>query len=609
MGKTSGRRNREHGADLARARRPHGVRWALAAGWLVVVTPLLTAARLTIAIEPRWGQDALTIPSGPVTTDAGQTLRVTRVAAIVSGVSLLRADGGTVRLDGQYGAIDLERGKREFTVQEVPEGGYVGLEFHVGVPPEMNHGDPGRWPAGHALNPLVNGLHWSWQGGYVFAAVEGAWRAGAAERGFVYHLATDERLMTVRFRADFTIAGDSAVRLALNLARVLAKHRLEPDDASESTHSGAGDALAPKLAEAWERAWFWLGAASRTDETGRASAGAERSLRARSDAGPTPRAFTVPAGFPQPALPADNPLTVEGVALGAALFNDARLSGNGRQSCASCHDAAHAFSDTRALSNGARGEPGRRNAMPLFNLAWNEAFAWDGSQPRVRDQAFAAWTNPIEMDGVPAQVVARLADDSALTLKCFAAFGPGGLTVERVTLALEQYLLTLVSADSRFDRAMRGEAELTVDEQRGFELFAREYDPARGQRGADCFHCHGGALFTDTALKNNGLDRVSADPGRAGVTGAETDRGKFKTPSLRNVALTAPYMHDGRFATLEEVVAHYDHGVVRSAALDPNLAKHPDRGLELSAADQRALVAFLRTLTDVGWNASGDGGR
>ena len=284
--------------------------------------------------------------------------------------------------------------------------------------------------------------------------------------------------------------------------------------------------------------------------------------------------------------------------MGAALFADARLSGAGTQSCASCHRAERAFGDTVALSPGAEGQLGKRNAMPLFNLAWSPNYAWDGLQPRVRDQALAAWTNPIEMHGDPARVVALLARDEALAQQFSAVFGTSEITPDRVTRALEQYLLTLVAADSKFDRAMRGSAELTAAEKRGFELFALEYDPVRGQRGADCFHCHGGALFTDYAVKNNGLDREPADAGRAVVTGKDTDRGKFKTPSLRNVALTAPYMHDGRFATLEEVVAHYDHGVQRGGNLDPNLTKHPSDGIALSVEDQQALVAFLRALTD-----------
>jgi len=252
-----------------------------------------------------------------------------------------------------------------------------------------------------------------------------------------------------------------------------------------------------------------------------------------------------------------------------------------------------------ALSTGAEGAKGARNAMPLFNLAWNPNYAWDGSQARIRDQARAAWINPVEMHADPAAATAVLAGDAELRRAFAAAFGDAAVTPERVTLALEQYLLTLVAADSKFDRARRGEATLTEEEGRGLALFLTEYDPVRGKRGADCFHCHGGALFSDYGLRSNGLDRVSGDPGRAGVTGAAADRGKFKTPSLRNVALTAPYMHDGRFATLEDAVAHYDHGVQRAATLDPNLAKHPAAGLGLTAEEQRALVAFLRTLTEV----------
>ncbi len=140
--------------------------------------------------------------------------------------------------------------------------------------------------------------------------------------------------------------------------------------------------------------------------------------------------------------------------------------------------------------------------------------------------------------------------------------------------------------------------KLTVQEQRGLELFVTEHDPARGLRGADCFHCHGGNLFSNHQFMNNGLKERAGDLGRLEVTKSAADRGKFKVPSLRNIALTAPYMHDGRFATLAEVVAHYNGPLHRSATLDPNLAKHPVAGLNLSAEDQAALVAFLKTLTD-----------
>jgi cytochrome c peroxidase len=179
-----------------------------------------------------------------------------------------------------------------------------------------------------------------------------------------------------------------------------------------------------------------------------------------------------------------------------------------------------------------------------------------------------------------------------------SAFGSPEITAEKISLALENYLLTLTSFDSKFDRVLRGEAQFTADEQRGFELFSTEYDPRRGQYGADCFHCHGGPLFQSQAFANNGSDAAFVDIGREKVTGRASDRGKFATPSLRNVALTAPYMHDGRFRTLADVVRHYCTGITRSATLDPNLAKHPDGGVPLSAPDQSALVAFLKTLTD-----------
>lgn len=556
-----------------------------------------------MAVVPRWQQTALSVPSAGQLNDAKQTVRVTRLAALVSGVTLLRADGGAIALDGQYGFIDAESGRLAATFRSVPVGSYVALEFNVGLPAGINHADPAQWPAGHPLHPLVNALHWNWQGGYVFLALEGRWQpagrhAAEDERGFLYHVATDERLMRVRFRADFAVTGDTTIDLALDVARVLGTEGFAAGEGSESTHSGAGDALAPQLAFRASRAWFWLGA--RQSEARQKSPAV---ATARVVAGATPFAFTVPPAFPQPELPADNALTYEGVALGERLFSDLRLSANGTQSCASCHSPKRAFSDLRRVSVGAEGASGTRNSPPLINLAWNPSFAWDGSQPKIRDQARAAWTSPIEMHADVDKVVAHLAGDEALVQQFAAAFGTPEVTAERVTLALEQFLLVQVAADSRFDRSLRGQAELTEEEKRGFDLFTMEHDPAHGRRGADCFHCHGGPLFSDFGMKNTGLDALSADIGREKVTGKESDRGKFKTSTLRNVGVTGPYMHDGRFRTLEEVVAHYDHGVQRSAPLDPNLAKHPDGGMKLSASDQKALVAFLKTLTDARYEA------
>jgi len=563
-----------------------------------------SAAELTLEIKLRWRGAPLAVPSADVAGAGDRTLRITRFAALVSGVSLARADGGAVRLDGQYGFIDAESGKMSVTLRNVPEGDYVGLEFQLGLPAAVNHGDPAQWAAGHPLNPIVNGLHWGWAGGYVFAAIEGRWRAAGMqeERGFSYHLATDARVMRVGFVARVKVAGATTVSLALDLGKAVGGQVLAADDGSETTHSGVDDALATTLTKAMERAWFFLEAGPTV------SVGVESERRVGDNAphfgAGTPFAFVVPAGFPQPELPADNPLTEEGVELGGRLFGDRRLSARNTQSCASCHSEGSAFSDGRALSIGADGKPGTRNSMPLFNLAWSPSYAWDGSKPRLRDQAFAAITNEIEMHADPAKIVAVLGGDRRVSADFAAAFGTPEVTAQRIGLALEQFMLTLVAADSKFDRSRRGAAQLTEEEQQGFALFATEYDPVRGTRGADCFHCHGGTLFTDFGFRGNGLDLASVDAGRAVVTGKPTDAGKFKTPSLRNVAVTAPYMHDGRIGTLEEVVAHYDHGVRRAANLDPNLAKHPAAGLQLTSDEQKALLAFLRTLTDSNLAAS-----
>jgi cytochrome c peroxidase len=145
---------------------------------------------------------------------------------------------------------------------------------------------------------------------------------------------------------------------------------------------------------------------------------------------------------------------------------------------------------------------------------------------------------------------------------------------------------------------MSGKAQLSPSEQRGFELFMTEFEPRSRQYGADCFHCHGGALFTDNRFHDNGLAQIAADRGLTETTGNPLDANKFSTPSLRNIALTAPYMHDGRFQTLEEVVEHYSSAITSRATLDPNIAKHPTSGLQLSAQDKTALVDFLKTLSD-----------
>lgn len=562
-------------------------------GGLCLLGSVSSAANVMLDLTFGWNKTPIQVPSNPLQSPADQTLRFTRISGLISEIALVRPDGSSVHLPGQYGFFSADDHRHEIPLHNVPEGDYTGLKMRIGVPPKVNHEDPDQWPAGHALNPLVNSLHWGWTGGYVFLAVEGKFGAtpDALDQGFSFHLATNELAMPVRFTRDFNINGDSRVLLMFDLADWLGDLAMNSEEGTTSSHSREDDPTARQLADRTGPA-FWFGNAIPDSSI------AAPSNEATAKVAESALLFDIPAGWPQPELPADNLPTAAGVALGESLFHDPRLSGNGTQACAECHQAELAFGDDLAFSIGINGDLGERNSMPLFNLAWNPNFAWDGSQPRIRDQAIAAMTNPIEMHGDPVQIVATLSTDDSTRAAFAAAFGDEEITTDRIGRALEQFLLTLVSADSKFDRNIAGQAELTAQEARGMELFNTEFDPRQRQFGADCFHCHGGALFSDFAAKNNGLDLRSIDAGRAKVTGEQSDHGKFKTPSLRNVALTAPYMHDGRFETLEEVMNHYVGGVKRPDQLDPNLAKHPGPGVPLSLEDRDALIAFLKTLTD-----------
>lgn len=321
------------------------------------------------------------------------------------------------------------------------------------------------------------------------------------------------------------------------------------------------------------------------------------------DAG-TPYSLEIPYFFSEPVIPADNPMTEEGVELGRHLFWDKQLSRNNTVSCGSCHSPAAAFGDNVAQSTGLYGELTPRNSMALVNMAWNTSFFWDGRAQTLEEQIRSPIHNPIEMDMDWATATARVETDSTYQDMFTAAFGTPCVDSIRISNAVAQFVRTMISSNSRFDEAYRyGGAALTPAEYRGLELFRAEGgDPniyPGGQNGGDCFHCHGGGLiqFTDQQFHNNGLDTVFADIGREGVTGLPYDRGLFKTPTLRNIELTAPYMHDGRFATLEEVIEHYNSGGHLSATLDP-LMKFPEVGLGLSEQDKDDLVKFLKTLTD-----------
>lgn len=313
----------------------------------------------------------------------------------------------------------------------------------------------------------------------------------------------------------------------------------------------------------------------------------------------TPYQLEIPSNFPKFNLPEDNPMTVEGIALGKKLFYEKRLSGDLTQSCGSCHRSANAFSDTGAVSVGIDGLSGNRSAMPIINLLWAESLFWDGRSESMEDQALGPVVNPIEMHETWPNAVAKLQDDPYYPAMFLKAFGTDDIDSNLVAKAISQFERTMISGNSKFDKYWRNEVGLTDQELAGFDLFMIEGPIDGNPNGADCFHCHDQPLFTDNLFHNNGLDIESdwTDMGRYDVTNNPLDKAKFKTPTLRNLVFTAPYMHDGRFKTLEEVIDFYNTGGHVSSTLDP-LMKNPDTGLLLSDEAKANLLAFLLTLTD-----------
>lgn len=295
----------------------------------------------------------------------------------------------------------------------------------------------------------------------------------------------------------------------------------------------------------------------------------------------TPEELQYPYYFPLVAVPEDNPQTKEGVALGRRLYYDPLLSAHGPfegYSCSSCHHQAASFTTANAGAS----------VLPHVNLVWSRNFLWKGNVTGSLEDIMRFEVD--EFFQVDLGVLQGHPEYPALFKR---AFGSPVITREAVHKALAQWFRRLISADSRFDRYLLNQEQLTDDELNGMMVFITE-------RG-DCFHCHGLPLMTDNGFHNIGLDSVfsGADLGRFLVTGEASDKGAFKAPTLRNVALTAPYMHDGRFETLEEVVEHYNSGVKRSPSLDAIMTK-PGQVTELglTPGEKADLVAFLRTLTD-----------
>ena len=309
---------------------------------------------------------------------------------------------------------------------------------------------------------------------------------------------------------------------------------------------------------------------------------------------PTPYNIEYPRGFPSIEMPKDNPLTVEGVALGRKLFYDVRLSGDNTMSCGSCHSVEYGYADSTKFSTGINGLKGKRSAMAIVNVGYNTASFWDGRAKTLEEQALMPVTDPLEMNAKWLDVLDKLNADEEYRAMFKLVFNADVIDSLDVAKAIAQFERTMISGDSKGDKFGRNETLLTIEESRGFQLFVSEK--------ADCRHCHGSPLFMGFEFVNNGLQQTMTDIGYGAVTGLSTDNGKFRPPSLKNIALTGPYMHDGRFNTLEEVIEFYNSGVNQSS---PNVSidmlkanRGTDGNLHLTEQDKSDLLAFLKTLTD-----------
>ena len=298
---------------------------------------------------------------------------------------------------------------------------------------------------------------------------------------------------------------------------------------------------------------------------------------------PTPYELPQPLFFPSTNnIPDDNPMTEEGVALGEMLFfgtNLSPLTSHLSLCCASCHHKEFSF---EMGPEGTLENLGTTHTMlPLINLAWNTTgFGWESQVATLEEMVYAAYTDPLEINADTSEVVRQLQQSDTYPELFRKAFGTDRITFILVEKAIAQYVRSLVFANSKFDRYLRGEEQLEQDELNGYMLFITE-------NGADCFHCHGGganALFTTHLRYNNGLDAAI--------------KGEFKAPTLRNIAITAPYMHDGRFTTLDEVIDFYSEGVQYSEHISPLMHHVMQGGVQLTPQEKQQLKAFLNTLTD-----------
>ncbi|MCB9283561.1 MAG: cytochrome-c peroxidase [Lewinellaceae bacterium] len=288
---------------------------------------------------------------------------------------------------------------------------------------------------------------------------------------------------------------------------------------------------------------------------------------------PTPFNLEYPDFFPILEIPADNPTTVQGVLLGRMLYYDPILHKDSTEACASCHQQAFSFS-----------KPG--NIIPHINLGWSGAFLWNGKiQGTLEDIMLFESRDFFETD------LSRLQNHPDYPKRFYEAFGDKEITYEHIAKAMAQFERTMISANSKYDQYLDPDQFVFLEDEEflGYDIFFSEK--------GDCFHCHGGILFTDNRFHNNGLD-ANPEPGLSEITGDPFDVGRFKTPTLRNIELTGPYMHDSRYETLEEVIDFYSEGLKNSPTVDPLMKNVYKGGIQLTPQEKGYLLAFLKTLTD-----------
>ncbi|MEO6903471.1 MAG: cytochrome c peroxidase [Bacteroidia bacterium] len=308
----------------------------------------------------------------------------------------------------------------------------------------------------------------------------------------------------------------------------------------------------------------------------------------------TPYKLEIPENFFDMKIPMDNPLTVEGVELGRKLFYEPLLSGNNKISCGTCHQQKYAFADSSvAFSRGVDGVKGNRNTMTLFNLGWsNRGLFWDGRSANLESQVIEPIKNPAEMHESLENAVGKLQKSKVYRSLFKKAFGSKTITSKMIMYAIAQFERTIISSNSRYDKFVRKEkgGYLTAIELKGLNLFSSS------EKG-ECFSCHLlNGLLTSFTYNNIGLEYIAKDSGRYNVNFSCNEIGAFKTPSLRNIALTAPYMHDGRFQTLDQVMDHYNDGFKYSPNLDRIIYKRVKGNL--SVEEKKCIIEFMKTLTD-----------